>query len=121
MFNFLHPTPFGPDAGPELYEHSRFFRVRFSRSRRLLHLIACRVLQGSERAEEAVRNCFFTARRAAPQFVDEGAFRSWLLRVLIDEALRIRYREIFENKQSVDLDVSALVPGMDLRESLGHE
>jgi DNA-directed RNA polymerase specialized sigma24 family protein len=68
------------------------FEGRFSRSYRLLHFIAGRVLGGTERAEEAVDNCWITASRNPPRFFYEGEFRSWLLRVLIDEALAILRR-----------------------------
>jgi DNA-directed RNA polymerase specialized sigma24 family protein len=70
-------------------EHSELFHEWFSRCRRLLHFTACRVLGGSEGAELAVQNCWLTASRNPPTFDHEGAFRSWLLRVLIDEAAAI--------------------------------
>lgn len=83
--NVLHPT-----------DDSTSFNVRFSYCRPLLYFIAGRVLENPGDAEEAVRNCFFTASRDTPEFQDEGAFRSWLLRVVIDEALLIvrRQREL---------------------------
>jgi hypothetical protein len=65
------------------------FDAQFSRCRALLHFIACRVLGGPERAEDAVENCWRTASQDTPKFDYEGAFRSWLLRVLIDEAIAI--------------------------------
>ena len=65
------------------------FDGRFSRCRRLLYFMARRVLGGSEGAEEAVQNCFLTASRNPPRLEHEGAFCSWLLRILIDEALLI--------------------------------
>jgi DNA-directed RNA polymerase specialized sigma24 family protein len=55
----------------------------------LLHFIACRVLGSSERADGAIENCWVRASRNPPRFEYEGAFRSWLVRVLIDEALAI--------------------------------
>jgi hypothetical protein len=55
-------------------------------SRGALHFIACRVLGGTEGAELAVLNCWLRASRNPPTFDREGAFRSWLLRILIDEA-----------------------------------
>lgn len=70
------------------------FEARFLRYSRGLYFIACRILNKEEGAEEAVRNCFLTASQAASQFHDEGAFKSWLFRVLIDEALLIRWRKI---------------------------
>jgi hypothetical protein len=39
-----------------------------------------------------VESCRATASRNPPRFEYEGAFRSWLVRVLIDEALAIRQR-----------------------------
>jgi DNA-directed RNA polymerase specialized sigma24 family protein len=70
----------------------------FSRCRQLLHFIACRVLGGSERADLAVHNCWLTASCKLPHFEREGAFRSWLLRVLIDEALAIHRLGQNENR-----------------------
>jgi Sigma-70 region 2 len=71
-------------------EHPAIFGVRFSRCHQLLYFIACRVLESPDRAEDAVENCRLTASRNPPKFECEGAFRGWLLRVLIDEALAIR-------------------------------
>ena len=65
------------------------FNEWFSRCRRLLHFIACRVLGGSDRSGLAVHNCWLTASRNPPHFEHEGAFRSWLMRVQINEALTI--------------------------------
>ena len=63
--------------------------VLFSRYRPLLSLIAYRVLGNREEAEDAVRNCLRTAADGAPRFEQEGAFRCWLARVLVDEAVTI--------------------------------
>ena len=65
------------------------FMERFLRSYRLLYFIACRVLGDEERAPIAIQNCWRTASRNPPHFEYEGAFRAWLVRVLIDEALAI--------------------------------
>src|SRR5215468_7604403 len=62
---------------------------RFSRSYRFLHLVACPVLGDEERVPLAIKNCWRSASRNPPYFEYEGAFRSWLVRVLIDEALTI--------------------------------
>jgi DNA-directed RNA polymerase specialized sigma24 family protein len=67
------------------------FNDWFSRIRGALHAVAFRVLGSHEAAELATRNCWFTASRILPQFDSEGAFRSWLLRVLIKEALIIKH------------------------------
>jgi DNA-directed RNA polymerase specialized sigma24 family protein len=49
-------------------------------------MTARRVLGGGERMEEAVQNCWPVASRNPPSFESEAAFRSWLFRLLIDEA-----------------------------------
>ena len=66
------------------------FDSRFWRCYYLLHFIACRVLGGPERAEKAVENCWHAASRNPPHFEYAGAFRTWLVRVLIEEALALR-------------------------------
>lgn len=70
-------------------DETQEFHKRFLRSRGLLCLIASRVLDGGEGVDEAVENCFLTAIRNPQEFESEGSFRSWLLRILIDEALQI--------------------------------
>ena len=70
-------------------EHPVVFEGRFSRCRPLLQFLACRILGSCEEVEKAVQNCRITASRNPPRFEYEGAFRSWLVRVLIDEALAI--------------------------------
>ena len=80
--------------GIVLQEHLAQFDARFSRCYGLLRFIACRVLGGSEGAEEAIENCRFTTSQNPPHFDHEGAFRSWLLRILIDEALAARRRRL---------------------------
>jgi DNA-directed RNA polymerase specialized sigma24 family protein len=73
-------------------EQSTSFSQRFSRSYGLLSFIACRVLGDTDKALVAIHNCQQAASRNPPHFESEGAFRSWLVRVLIDEALAIRRR-----------------------------
>jgi DNA-directed RNA polymerase specialized sigma24 family protein len=77
-------------------EDSVAFEVRFRRCYAGLRLIACRVLSTPEWVEQAVGNCWYTASRYCPRFETEGAFRSWLLRVLIDEALAL----VHQNQQT---------------------
>jgi DNA-directed RNA polymerase specialized sigma24 family protein len=73
-------------------EHPGVFNDRFARSRSLLHFTACRILGCPAEAELAVRNCWRRASRNPPEFRHDGAFRSWLVRLLIDEALAILHR-----------------------------
>jgi DNA-directed RNA polymerase specialized sigma24 family protein len=71
-------------------EQSTTFSQRFSRSYGLLNFIACRVLGDEGKALVAIQNCHRAASRNPPHFEYEGAFRSWLVRILIDEALAVR-------------------------------
>lgn len=73
---------------PNEKQHA-IFTQRFLKVFRVLHFIACRILRDKQKAHRAVQNCWWTASRNPPHFDSEGAFRSWLARVLIDEALSI--------------------------------
>ena len=75
-----------------LQERLTQFDTRFSRYHGLLRFIACRVLPNSEGAAEAIENCRVRASQNLPEFEQEGAFRSWLVRILLDEAMAIRQR-----------------------------
>src|SRR4029077_13081613 len=57
--------------------------------RRLLYSLACSVLGDIQAAENALENWWRTASRSPTECDYEGAFRSWLVRVLIDEALAV--------------------------------
>jgi asparagine synthetase B (glutamine-hydrolysing) len=65
------------------------FESRFSKNRKLIAFVARRLLDSHEDAETAVKECFKTASRNPPGFTNDGAFRSWILRIVIDEALLI--------------------------------
>jgi len=69
--------------------HAEMCDVWFARYRELLHSTACRVLGCSEGAALAVQNCWLAVSRKRPRFDREVVFRSWLVRVLINEALAI--------------------------------
>jgi DNA-directed RNA polymerase specialized sigma24 family protein len=69
------------------------FDLQFSRCQKLLHFIARRILNCAEEAEVAVKNCRLTASHNPPGFSSEGAFKSWLVRILIDEATTLRNRQ----------------------------
>ena len=74
-------------------ERENTFELQFSRSRRLLYFIARRILNCVQEAEEAVKNCRLKASRNPPGFSSEGAFKSWLVRILIDEATLLRRKQ----------------------------
>ena len=69
-------------------EQPEIFTQRFRRSARLLHFLACRICD-QERAPIVMQNCWRTASRNPPHFAYAGDFRSWLVRILIDEALAV--------------------------------
>ena len=93
------------------------FNARFSRSYRLLHFIACRVLGSPERADDAVENCWLTASRNPPRFEYEGEFRSWLLRVLINEALAVLRENQVSALGEIALRRESFEPQNQLREN----
>jgi DNA-directed RNA polymerase specialized sigma24 family protein len=65
------------------------FMERLWRCNSLLHFLAYRILGTHEEAGNAVENCRIVASRNPPDFEYEGAFRSWVARILIDEAVAI--------------------------------
>lgn len=68
------------------HEYPEALDERLSRYRQVLFFLAYRVLCNRTDAEDAVRNCLSAASLNLPGCEGEGAFRSWLVRVLIDEA-----------------------------------
>jgi DNA-directed RNA polymerase specialized sigma24 family protein len=86
--------------------------VAFSRYRRILYRVAYRVLENHQEAKDAVRNCLLAASRSAPRFENEGAFRSWLVRVLIDEALAILYKERIGTTMSPEPILDLFIQGV---------
>ena len=73
-------------------EQSHRFDRWFLRCHKTLQYTACLILGGSKMAEYAVQKCWFRASQNPPNFEDEGAFRSWVMRVLISEALSILHQ-----------------------------
>ena len=63
-----------------------------SRYHQLLSVVAYRVLGNHVETEEAVQNCLRAISTVAPTFECEGAFRGWMVRELIDEAVTILNR-----------------------------
>ena len=76
----------------------KIFEDRHARCRHLLHFLAVRILGSEDEAEDAVRNCGAAASRNPPSFDSEGAFRSWLARILIDEACALLRRKQFSSR-----------------------
>jgi DNA-directed RNA polymerase specialized sigma24 family protein len=103
----MHGTNISGGSQKGLDEDSALFNTRFRRCDRLLHFIARRILDDPEQATKAVENCWHSASPRAPQFEYEGAFRSWLLRVLIDEALLL----LRKGQQALETNISFDAPG----------
>jgi len=68
------------------------FEILFSRYRPILYRLAQRILRIHEESEDAVQNCSLAAFRKLKSFKYEGAFRSWLARILVNEAITILRR-----------------------------
>ena len=65
------------------------FEILFSRYRPILYRLAQRILRNHEESEDAVQNCSLAAFRKMTSFKYVGAFRSWLARILVNEAITI--------------------------------
>jgi len=65
------------------------FEILFSRYRPILYRLAQRILRNHEESEDAVQNCSLAAFRKMKSFKYEGAFRGWLARILVNEAITI--------------------------------
>jgi RNA polymerase sigma-70 factor, ECF subfamily len=65
------------------------FEILFSRYRPVLYRLAQRILHNHEESEDAVQNCSMVAFRKMESFKYQGAFRSWLARILVNEAITI--------------------------------
>jgi DNA-directed RNA polymerase specialized sigma24 family protein len=83
-------------------DKQNIFDLQFAHSCELLHFIARRILNCVQEAEEAVKNCRLTASRNPPGFSNEGAFKSWLVRILIDEATLLLRRKHSDSTASSD-------------------
>jgi RNA polymerase sigma-70 factor, ECF subfamily len=93
----------------------------FSRYYRFLYFLACRVLGGREEAEDAVQNCLLRAVCNLQQFNNDGAFRSWLSRILVNEAISLLRKKRGKTRFSVgrvsrddNRDVFEMLPGPEL-------
>jgi DNA-directed RNA polymerase specialized sigma24 family protein len=81
------PRPNLQSPDPQYPDPQSPFDLHLSRHHELLYFIACRILNCPQEAEEAVKNCLRTAAsRNPPDSSSEGAVKSWLVRILIDEA-----------------------------------
>jgi RNA polymerase sigma-70 factor, ECF subfamily len=65
------------------------FDILFARYRPLLYRLAYRIIRNHEESEDAVQNCSLLAYCKLEAFKHEGAFRSWLARILVNEAIAI--------------------------------
>ena len=63
------------------------FDLYLSRCHSLLHFTAAHILGSPGKAEIAVRNTISVASQHPARFQSEGAFRSWVLRILIEQSL----------------------------------
>jgi hypothetical protein len=88
----------------ESAEDRLFLYLRASRYRRLLYIVADGVLGNPDKAVVAVETCLYLAARYVPAFDHEGAYRSWLVRLALDEALAILHgRRLLEHRHDDDI------------------
>jgi Sigma-70 region 2 len=83
--------------------NSQRFDVLFSKYRRVLYFVAHRMLGNHQEAEHALHLCFLSACENIPQFDSERRFRSWLVRVLMDEAQTMLHTRSFRSSTSCEL------------------
>jgi DNA-directed RNA polymerase specialized sigma24 family protein len=107
----LHLEPDRESREDRHQERTDTFELQFSRSRRLLLFVARRILNCVREAEEAVKNCRLTASCNPPAFSTEGAFKSWLVRILIDEATLLLRRRQSNSTASSRHDAEHLTEG----------
>ena len=91
------------EACPSPQERLAKFHERFWRYRGPLQFTARLILGGTDEAERAVEYCWLRTSCNPPRFEREGEFRSWLLRVLISEALALllqRRMRVTDSRQS---------------------
>ncbi|HTZ32416.1 MAG TPA: sigma factor [Methylomirabilota bacterium] len=82
----------GECCADDFLEHPIVFVERFWKWRESLFLVAHRVLGDRKAATDAVELCFRRSCANPPKFVSDGAFGSWVLRIVIDESLQERRR-----------------------------
>jgi RNA polymerase sigma-70 factor, ECF subfamily len=86
-------TQNGDELSKSPEENPAALDERLLRYRSVLSFVAYRVLSDHEEAEEAVRNCLLSASYNVPRFECEGAFRGWLVRILMDKAVLILHKK----------------------------
>jgi len=83
--------------------------VRAARYRRLLYFVAGRVLGNPDKAVIAVEKCLYSGAQHVRAFDREGAFRSWLVRLAIDESLAILHgRRVLEHRHDDDAAITSV-------------
>jgi len=92
------------------------FEILFSRYRPILYRLAQRILRNHEESEDAVQNCSLVAFRKMESFKYEGAFRSWLARILVNEAITI----LRKRKRTYSSESSVLQERAEAVDSLPH-
>jgi DNA-directed RNA polymerase specialized sigma24 family protein len=93
-------------ACPEnLLEHPIVFVERFWQWRESLYVVACRFAVDRKAATELVEGCFRKACANPPRFESNGEFGSWLLRILIKEALLARRTKKRTSQTPLDRDL----------------
>jgi len=94
--------PLNPrSAADRCLEHPIIFVERFWRWRDTLFVLAVRLLGDRRAASDAVEACFRKNCHHPPKFASDGAFGSWIVRALFDEALLARRQMQTVSRQSI--------------------
>jgi hypothetical protein len=113
-----------PAADPKsAKEHPLIFEDCFWLWRNSLLQIAHSLLGDPKMAIEVVESCFIRASHNPPRFDSDGAFGSWILRILIDEALlrhcQLECKATFAREKTVSSGPFLLEDDAVFAESLG--
>ncbi len=103
--NVHEAVPVSKDSVPDWVS----LYVRAARYRRLLYFVAGRVLGNPDKAVIAVEKCLYSGAQHVRAFDREGAFRSWLVRLAIDESLAILHgRRVLEHRHDDDAAITSV-------------
>jgi RNA polymerase sigma-70 factor (ECF subfamily) len=81
-----------PNPGALRAEHEAFAQIMRNHNQRLFRT-ARAILRDDAEAEDALQDAYLQAYRALPEFRGDAALSTWLVRIVVNEALgRLRRR-----------------------------
>lgn len=92
--------------------------------------LAISICRHQSNAEEAVQNSFISAYKYIHTFKFESSFKTWLLRIVFNESIRIQKKEMSykweefdsseNNKEAITIDGSTLLQQKETREQVAR-